>query len=706
MTDQSELQQKDVDIELLGLTGSEGDGVLTIDQREYLNQLQEETALSIHTYLESLKEGDKSPLVAMATGIGKGRIIHKLIEQEFLFNPQSRVLLIAGTKTVLVKQTKGALQAYVESEESEEENNIDLSEEDELEGYSIGSIGSGSKVEVATIQGIQRKKIDKDAYDLVIVDEVHNIGTKKRLDSISQFRRVVGFTATPHRHTGKMKSPEEYGFKIIESLSLPEAQNLELLPPLYAIQVDTSELIDKIPTTVEGKIDFKKLEIQIKIHPELREYIVEQISPLLEEGYKSIISVNFVWEAEELALLLKKKGIKVGIAINQTDSKRLRDRYEEDGLDIATVDSVERYKKQREDNDSIQVLISPYVASEGFDAPATEVMVWASATDSTLRYTQYTGRLARRNAHKAYGIVVDFLYQTEQFGWSKNFAQWFKGDVHELKRGVLYMGPISKVKNIDELKSISSITGRSNKSTEELENTGVLEKVSEDDFVVKGETLSALFIGEWYKLAPISDEVVKQLEEEGLMVTKVNGPRRVSVCTDPGRFIELMLARGVERKINLEEVSEDDFVVKGETLRALFVGDNRKLTPISDEVVRQLEEESLMVTKVNGSRRVSVCRDPERFIELMLARGVERKINLEKVSEDDFVVNQLTLDSIFIGGWRKLAPMSDEVVKQLEEESLMVTKVNGSRRVGVCRDPERFIELMLARGVKRKINLE
>ena len=47
MADQSELQQKGVDADLLGLTGSEGDGVLTTDQREYLNQLQEETALYI-----------------------------------------------------------------------------------------------------------------------------------------------------------------------------------------------------------------------------------------------------------------------------------------------------------------------------------------------------------------------------------------------------------------------------------------------------------------------------------------------------------------------------------------------------------------------------------------------------------------------------------------------------------------------------------
>ncbi|MHB8362353.1 MAG: DEAD/DEAH box helicase [Patescibacteria group bacterium] len=689
---------------LPGLTGSEDDGVLTPEQQEYLDRTQEDTALNIHTMLETIKQGDKYPLVAMATGIGKGRIIHKVIQDELLFNPQSRILVIAGTKSMLVEQTRGALKGYIESENDDnQENNVDLSEEDELEGYSIGKIGSPSQVEVTTIQGIQKKKLHTDDYDLVIVDEVHNIGTQQRYEAIKRFKRVVGFTATPYRHTGQMKIPESYGFTIIETLSLPEAQELELLPPLYARQIDTKELIENIPTLPSGKIDFKRLERLIRKHPELQEYIVDTLIPILSDGYKTVISVNFVTEAEKIALLLKEKGVTVGIAVNQQSTKNLKEQY--DGLGIATTDSIERYKLSREDPRSVQVLISPYVASEGFDAPATEIMVWASPTDSTLRYTQYTGRLARRNPQKAYGIVIDFLYQTDQFGWSRNFAQFFK-DVYQLPSGTLYMGPLRKMSDIAEMKLAKLLENTQTRNIKELQNTGEMDEVQENDFVISTPTFKASFTGRYGKLKPLSDEVVDILKEEGIIVYKRNGSHIIPVCTRPERYFQEMESRGATRKQEMDEVQENDFVINETTLTSSFIGIYGRLKPLSDEVIDILKEEGLIVYKRNGSHIIPVCTRPERYFQEMESRGATRKPETDEVQESDFVINQNTLDTSFTGGYRKSQLLSDEVVDILKEEGIIVYKRNGSHIIPVCTSPERYFQEMETRGATRKQKMD
>lgn len=271
---------------IYGLTGEVGkDGMLTPEQSHLLNQLQEKAAVACIDYLDQMTDGQEYPLVAMATGIGKGNIIHRVIEKQVRRKPDSKVLVIAGTKLVLVKQTHEALSGYqqqtiytdasngdgfgyIGSEEDDEtvpETTIIDSSDNPIEDetsflYTTGKIRQQDvNVHVATIQTaqseMQKGSLNPEDYDLVVVDEVHNIGTDKRKAVVGQFEKVVGFTATPTRYSGRMRTPEQYRFKVIESLPLPEAQELRLLPPLVGIQIDTTSVLeDKIPTTLTGLI--------------------------------------------------------------------------------------------------------------------------------------------------------------------------------------------------------------------------------------------------------------------------------------------------------------------------------------------------------------------------------------------------------------------------------------------------------------------
>ncbi len=728
---------------IYGLTGVVGkDGVLTLEKQQRLDSLQSQTAVGAMDHLSRRKPEDNFPLVHMATGIGKGKIIHMAIEKQRKLKPDSRILVIVGTKNVLLGQTHDALAGYqtgsvtngngafVESEDSDDENlEIDESEleRDEFKGYTVGKYGQRKAkvdVELATIQMVASQskagKLIHKNYDLTIIDEVHNAGTQQKVDAIKRFNRVVGFTATPYRHSGKLKDPSQYGFEVVTSYLLPEAQEEELLPPIYGLQLNTSELVDKVPTTLTGTIDFKALEKILKDSPELRPYIVDKLVPLITldgNHYKTVIAVNFVWEAQEIARLLKDKGIKVGVAINQQAAKQI------DSPEIPALDAIERYSLPEDDPKSIQVLISPYVASEGFDAPWTEFLVWASPTDSPLRYTQYTGRLGRRNNGKAYGVVIDCLYQTSQFGWTYNFGMWMKGYVRELEDGVLYLGPMRLIPDMSAIQRMHALTDPS--GLQDLQR-GELLPLQDTDFALSVDHFREVFQGDYgkkdSKFRILADNVLNELRKKPEMFVKrisVNMP--VEAFIDRAFLIQEMLKAGARLKeIDLKEVQITDFVLNGRSIQKSFVGSyvdkNAKLRHIADEVIESLRKEKpeLFVKRWTGSKhqQVEVFTDNFFFVQEMIKGGavlIERKTSeeIKKLGPEEFALTQSSFQEVFKGHYKKnekLERLAANAIRNLRKKkhNLFVKRISGSHIVDAYINRSLLIEEMLKAGAELK----
>jgi len=463
---------------------------------------------------------------------------------------------------------------------------------------------------------------------LVIVDEGHNIGTKKRAEAIAKFKKVVGFTATPYRSWGSMRTPEDYGFKVIESLTLPEAQELRLLPPLVGIQINTADLVDEVPTTRSGQIDFAKLEKILKKSPDLRPFIADRVAQIIStenRNYKTVVACNFVWEAQELAELLKAKGIKVGLAVNQQAAREIHTD------EIPALNTIDRYKLPESNPDSLQVIISPYVASEGFDAPATEVLVWASPTDSALRYTQYTGRLARRAEGKLFGVVVDCLYQTSQYGWTYNFGMWMKSNVRQLENGLLWLGPERDIEGLKQLPQVEALIVQSDmKDLHDLQKEGTIE-LQEGEFPIIILSLIGTFKGGAKRLVKIAKEVIDELRDQvpEIVVRRSSWTHYFYAVTDKDKFIQLMQAKGVKLRAesNMVKTVKGEFVISKATLEDIFFGIGRDLRPKAMAVIKDLStrEPDLFVQKESGGKTVFVATDKERFIQEMVTRGVKLK---------------------------------------------------------------------------------
>ncbi len=715
---------------------TEQNGALSPEKAHELDEIQEKAARKSKDFLNARNADDPFPLVAMATGIGKGRIIHKLIEEQVRDNQDSRILVIVGTKLALVGQTREALegynlasstpreQDYTESEETDrttdDTEEIDLSELQESSFlYRIADYkrrnASDANVHAATIQTIQSEsangRLRPDMYDLVIVDEAHNIGTTQRVNTIQRFRNVVGFTATPYRHSGVLKEPEQYGFTIVDSLTLPEAQEKDLLPPLLEVPIDTSGLVEKIPMTPSGQIDFKKLEKLLKKSPDLRPFIADELVKHIggDESMKTVVAVNFVWEAEEIARLLKARGISVGVAVNQNAARAI------DSEEIPALDAIERYKLPTENPRSIQVLISPYVASEGFDAPATRAIVWASPTDSTVRYTQFTGRVARRYPGKSYGLVIDFLYQTSQFNWSYNFGQWMKDSVVQLPNGMLFQGSKTQLQRLTRSAEFRRInqTNRPEKTipVSELQEISELLHVQEAEFAITQTTLHSMFIGDAPKLRKIAQDVISEMQKNNpsLVFSRRNNSNVVTTVANKDLFAQGMLERDVELRIPVIEIQDTDAPINQNFLNQTFRGSNVRLIEVAREIVEEIRKENpdLLVYRRNAAtRRTLVITDRNLFIKKMADRGIHlQPTNIIEVQDTDAPITNAFLSSAFVGGWLKLKPRAQEVVEEIRKyhPELIVQRRSAHAFVTVITDKNLFIERMLGkRAIEQK----
>lgn len=723
------------DRRIYGLTGEIGrDGVLTPDLLALLNQKQHEAAQAVLNHLEKREPNGHFPIAAMATGIGKTRVEHEVIETWRRSHPGAKILFIAGTKLTLVEQARSALTGYQEagngsteytkSEElerdTEETENVEEAintEQEDLPFYRVGKFRDiEADVRVATIQTIQsaykRGRLNSEEFDLVLVDEVHNIGTEQRVAAISQFNNVIGFTATPYRHSGEMKKPEDYGFEVAYSFPLLEAQEARLLPPLLGMQVATTGLVERIPITPSGQIDYRKLEKILKNSPELRPFIANKVAEIVKDGdkeYKTVIAVNFVWEAEELAQLLKAKGIRVGVAVNQLAARQIHSDY------IPAIGTIDRYKLSREDPNSLQVLISPYVASEGFDAPFTEVLVWASPTDSPLRYTQYVGRLARRSEGKLFGFNLDFLYQTSQYGWSYNMGMWMKGSVRQLPSGLLYLGPEGDITGLAELDVVRAI--RRKGETVEIASLqeGIVEDMKETDLSLSLNSLTLIFRGGDIKISPFIQQVRTQLESEHpeYFVRRLYGRRVVEVITIEGRqaFIDAMITAGAELKDGgIEDIKETDLLLTQKGLR-LFRGDWDTLSLISSGVKDKLatDHPEYFAKRKHGAALLDVVtiEGREAFIQAMFSAGVEVKnLDINEPDENDLPLTQDGL-AIFRGADRKLKSIALLVEAQLRQDhpEYFARRKNGSNiyKVVTYSGRQAFIDAMIAQGAELKV---
>lgn len=340
------------------------------------NKMQEEALKSLKNLRDNNK--DKALLIS-ATGTGKTFLSAFDVKR---FKPK-RLLFVVHRRNI----AKAALRSFQYL----------------IPNVSMG-IFSGNTKETdsdfifSTVQTIHKKEyremFDRDAFDYIIIDEVHRAGAQSYQDIVDYFKPkfLLGMSATPER-SDDFDIYEMFDHNIAYEIRLIQAMEYNLLCPFHYYGI-TDMTIDGIE--IDDKSEFNILTSELRV-----DYIIEKIN---EYGYSGdrihgLIFCSRKDECEKLSQLFNMRGYKT-IALTGDSSEEMRQK---------AIDSLES-----NDENSLDYIFTVDIFNEGIDIPKVNQVVMLRPTESAIVFVQQLGRGLRKNDSKEYVVIIDFIGNYEK----------------------------------------------------------------------------------------------------------------------------------------------------------------------------------------------------------------------------------------------------------------------------------------------------
>ncbi|GGB29803.1 helicase [Flexivirga endophytica] len=247
----------------------------------------------------------------------------------------------------------------------------------------------------ATVQSLTRPatlaQIASDAFDYVLVDEVHRAGAdsyRRLIDHLSP-SFLLGVTATPERTDG-FNVFELFDFNLAYEIRLQQALEDDMLAPFHYYGVtdfqqngravnDASQLGFLVST---GRVD----------------HLVQTLETYGHVGVpvRGLMFCSRTDEAHELSQRLNERLV---------HGRRLRTEV------LTGKDLVARREAvvAELENGGLDYILTVDVFNEGIDIPTVNQVVLLRQTESSIIFTQQLGRGLRKAAGKDYLVVIDFV---------------------------------------------------------------------------------------------------------------------------------------------------------------------------------------------------------------------------------------------------------------------------------------------------------
>ena len=250
----------------------------------------------------------------------------------------------------------------------------------------------------STVQTIHKKEyremFNRDAFDYIIIDEVHRAGAQSYQDIVDYFKPkfLLGMSATPER-SDDFDIYEMFDHNIAYEIRLIQAMEYNLLCPFHYYGI-TDMTIDGIE--IDDKSEFNILTSELRV-----DYIIEKIN---EYGYSGdrihgLIFCSRKDECEKLSQLFNMRGYKT-IALTGDSSEEMRQK---------AIDSLES-----NDENSLDYIFTVDIFNEGIDIPKVNQVVMLRPTESAIVFVQQLGRGLRKNDSKEYVVIIDFISNYEK----------------------------------------------------------------------------------------------------------------------------------------------------------------------------------------------------------------------------------------------------------------------------------------------------
>lgn len=397
---------------------------LKAEPTEYLG-LRDYQLAAIRAVEAAIEKGQRSCLVAMATGTGKTRTCIGLTYRLLKTRRFRRVLFLVD-RSALGEQTANAYK------EARLENLQTFQDIFDLKELADIRPDSTTRLHIATIQGMVKRILfptseddipPVDQYDCIVVDECHRgylldkelsdteLSFRDETDYISKYRRVldhfdavkVGLTATPALHTTEIFGRPVYQYSYREAVI--DGTLVDHEPPvrivtklaeegmrwqageqmeLYNSQAQALDTV-VLPDEVKLEIDsYNRRVVTENFNRVVCAELAEHIDPTLEG--KTLIFCATDSHADLVVRLLKEALAAKYDSVEDNAVLKIT------GASDKPLELIRRFKNER--NPSIAVTVD--LLTTGIDVPAICNVVFLRRVRSRILYEQMLGRATRR----------------------------------------------------------------------------------------------------------------------------------------------------------------------------------------------------------------------------------------------------------------------------------------------------------------------
>jgi superfamily II DNA or RNA helicase/HKD family nuclease len=376
-------------------------------QREILAKLEAERTL----------HGRWRNLVVAATGTGKtvvAALDYRRVRREL-----PRLLFVAHRKEIL-KQSRSVFRTVLKDGSFGE-----LWVDGERPAYIHSRGGQQVFASIQTLARADLGRIPPDAFDAVIVDEVHHAEapTYERLLSHLRPRLLLGLTATPERADGK-SILDWFDGRIAAELRLWTALERQLLAPFQYFGVHDDVDLSSVRWT-RGGYDATDLE---NVYVFSREAARRRVALIVEALRRKVDDPR----------TMRALGFCVGVA----HARFMAEQFSEIGIPavpvLGTTDREARDRALRDLRDGrVNAVFTVDLFNEGVDVPNVDTLLFLRPTESPTIFLQQLGRGLRRAEGKTCCTVLDFIARPHrQFRFDLRWKALVGGSRRQLERQI------------------------------------------------------------------------------------------------------------------------------------------------------------------------------------------------------------------------------------------------------------------------------
>lgn len=324
-------------------------------------------------------EKHASTVCVMATGLGKTRVLAEVVA-----NWKRGNVLCLAHRIELLDQMADTLATELGYRPVVEQG---------IRGMDDESLFAAGHVVVGSIQSMitprRRRKFGKHPFGLIVIDECHRSTSASYVKLVDDYReldpsmKLLGVTATPNRTDGTALGLvfESVAFDMGITAGIDAGWLVDVHQKFAMVEdLDLSKI--KTRRNQLGEVDFDQNELSELLTEEGPLHAMSR--PVLDStvnGQQAIIFTASVAHAHQWAAVLNHYRPGCAAAVDGTMGKG------EGGERTEIIASFKRGE--------LQFLLNFNLTTEGFDAPATAIIVMGRPTKSKLVYMQMLGRCTR-----------------------------------------------------------------------------------------------------------------------------------------------------------------------------------------------------------------------------------------------------------------------------------------------------------------------